>query len=88
MRSVTGHLDPQAHAQKLCLGVPATLLFSSKCKSHYVIKSHWKRIPRTDNFSKESATNAEENFSVRELSCITPDHKTRDNWDQPRLCFS
>lgn len=26
-RSVPGHLDPQAHAQKLCLGIPATLIF-------------------------------------------------------------
>lgn len=65
MRSVTDHLDSQAHAQKLCLGIPAAPIFSFKCKSHYVIKYHWKRIPRTDNFSKEPATNAEEFFCQR-----------------------
>lgn len=26
-RSVPDHLDPQAHAQKLCLGIPAILIF-------------------------------------------------------------
>lgn len=26
-RSIPDHLDPQAHAQKLCLGIPATLIF-------------------------------------------------------------